>query len=490
MVQPFGQRLTEGSILKNIWVIAWPLTLSHLLLATYHVVDIYFVAKLGAAAIAIVVMGGTISNIIWMIMAGLGTSIRATISRFVGAKEEKAAADVAIQSILLSLMLGVLIGFIGSVFARPILVLLGAEPEVLELGVAYIRIIAIGEGLSTLLMNTCKSILEGAGDAKTPMRILIFSNIVNMALLPILIYGWGPIPRLGVYGAAWATIIAESWGALLFLRFLRSTTIGPEIFHRLRADWSMIWRLLRIAFPRSLQRGLEVLAAVILIRIVAEFGTAAVAAYGIGFRLDLAFKSPGWGLGTAADTLVGQSLGAQKPSRAEKSAWVVAGLYVMLNAVAGLLFILVPERVMAFFTVDPEVIQLGVPYLQLMYWGFLFMAVGMIFERALGGSGDTVSPLVITGIGLMGLKIPLALFLPHSLGFGVFGLWLAIAVSYGAWGVAMALWFHRGGWKEKKSSLLLKPYVLLKVVVGRKIALKSPENPTSIPSFAERLLKK
>lgn len=450
MAQAFGQRLTEGSIIKNIWVIAWPLTLSHLLLATYHVVDIYFVAKLGAAAIATVVMGGTISNIIWMIMAGLGTSIRALISRLVGARQEKTAAKVAGQSLLVSLMLGVFVGLTGSIFARPILVLLGAETEVLELGVAYVRIIAIGEGLSTLLMHTCKSILEGAGDARTPMRILIFSNIVNMVLLPLLIFGWGPIPRLGVYGAAWATIIAESWGAFLFLRFLRSTTIGPEIFRHLRADWSMIGRLIRIAFPRSLQRALEVLAAVFLVRFVAAFGTAALAAYGIGFRLDLAFKSPGWGLGTAADTLVGQSLGADKPSRAEKSAWVVAGIYVSLNGVVGLLFIFIPDTVMAFFTIDSEVIRLGVPYLQLMYWGFLFMAVGMIFERALGGAGDTVSPLVITGISLMGLRIPLAFFLPDFMGLGVWGLWLAMALSYGVWGVAMALWFKRGDWKEKK----------------------------------------
>ena len=450
MAQPFGQRLTEGGIIKNIWVIAWPLTLSHLLLATYHVVDIYFVAKLGAASIATVVMGGTISNIIWMTMAGLGTSIRAMVSRYVGAKEEKAAAEVASQSLLLSLMLGVFIGISGSLFARPILILLGAEPEVLQLGVSYIRIIAIGEGLTTLLMHSCKAILEAAGNARTPMRILVYSNIANMALLPLLIFGWGPIPSLGVNGAAWATIIAESWGTLLFLRFLRSTTIGPEIFRSIRLNWNMIWRLSRIAFPRLLQRGLEVLAAMILIRIVAEFGTAAVAVYGIGFRLDLAIKSPGWGLGTAADTLVGQSLGARKPNRAERSAWVVAGTYVLLNAVVGLVFILIPERVMAFFSIDPHVIQLGVPFLKFMYWGFIFMAVGMIFERALGGSGDTVSPLVITGIGLMGLKIPLALFLPQILGLGISGIWLAIALSYAAWGVTMALWFHRGGWKEKK----------------------------------------
>jgi len=450
MAQPFGQRLTEGSIIRNIWVIAWPLTLSHLLLATYHVVDMYFVAKLGAVAIATVVMGGTISNIIWMIMAGLGTSIRAMISRFIGAKQEKAAAEVAAQSLLLSLMLGALIGLFGSLFAQPILVLLGAEPEVLSLGVAYIRILAIGEGLSTLLMHSCKAILEGAGNAKTPMRILIYSNLVNMALLPLLIFGWGPIPPLGVNGAAWATIIAEFWGAILFLRFLGATTIGPEIFRRLRPDGPTLRRMIRIAFPRSLQRGLEVLTAVILIRLVADFGTVAVAVYGIGFRLDLALKSPGWGLGTAADTLVGQSLGALKPGRAEKSAWLVAGIYVLLNGVVGLLFIFIPEKVMAFFTIDPEVIRLGVPFLQIMYWAFIFMAVGMIFERALGGSGDTVSPLVITAIGLMGLKIPLALLLPHFMGLGVLGLWLAIALSYATWGVGMALWFHRGGWKQKE----------------------------------------
>ena len=450
MAEPFGRRLTEGSIIKNIWVIAWPLTLSHLLIATYHVVDIYFVAKLGSAAIATVVMGGMISNIIWMIMAGLGTSIRAMISRFIGAKEEKAAAEVAVQSLLLSLMLGVFIGIAGSLFARPILVFLGAEPEVLQLGVNYIRIIAIGEGLSTLLMHSCKAILEAAGDARTPMRILIYSNIVNMALLPILIFGWGPISPLGVNGAAWATIIAESWGCLLFLRFLRSTTIGPEIFRSLRVKPNLMGRLTRIAFPRVLQRGLEVVAAMILIRIVAEFGTAAVAVYGIGFRLDLAFKSPGWGLGTAADTLVGQSLGAQKPSRAEQSAWVVAGIYVLLNAMVGLLFIFIPEKVMGFFTIDPEVIRLGIPYLQVMYWGFIFMAIGMVFERSLGGAGDTVSPLVITGIGLMGLRIPLAFSLPRIMGLRVLGVWLAIALSYGAWGIAMALWFRRGGWKEKK----------------------------------------
>jgi len=282
------------------------------------------------------------------------------------------------------------------------------------------------------------------------MKILILSNIVNMTLLPILIYGWGPIPHLGVYGAALATIIAESFGALLFFRFLRTTAAGPAIFRMPKPDWNMLWRLTRIAFPRVLERAAEVVAAVIFIRIVAEFGTAAVAAYGIGLRLDLALKSPGWGLGTAADTLVGQNLGAREHRRAEKSAWAVAGLYVLLNAVAGLFFIAAPEKVMAFFTSDPEVIRLGIPFLQLMYWGFLFMAVGMIFHRAFGGSGDTLSPLIITAIGLVGFKIPMALFLAYFFGLGVFGVWLSIALSYMFWGVAMALWFRRGRWKEKK----------------------------------------
>jgi putative MATE family efflux protein len=282
------------------------------------------------------------------------------------------------------------------------------------------------------------------------MKILLYSNLINIVVLPVLIYGWGPLPPFGVYGAAWATILAETWGGILFLRYLRSTSIGPEIFRSLRPDWPLIWRIVRIAFPRSVQRGLEVIAAILLIRIVADFGTAAVAAYGIGLRLDLVFKSPGWGLGTAATTLVGQSLGALDPERAEKSTWGVAAIYVVLNAVAGLCFVFIPEGVMGFFTTDPEVIRLGVPYLKLMYWGFLFMAIGMVFERALGGSGDTFTPMLITGVGLMGLKIPLALFLAHTMKLGVLGLWIAIAVSYAIWGVAMALWFHRGGWKTKE----------------------------------------
>ena len=441
--------LTEGSIFRSVWVLAVPMVVGSVLQNFSSVADIFFVGKLGAEAVAAVSIGGIVLDVLWTFISGTSMGFRALISRAIGARQYADASHVAHQGIFLTLFVSLPLVAVGGLYAGPITVLLGAEPSVVPLATVYFRIIILSASLY-LLTHAISAVLHGAGEAKIPARAMLLVTFLTVTLEPILVFGWGPVPALGVRGAALSLVLCYVCASAYLLRVLFRGCRGVRLsLHGLRVDPIMLWKILRIGIPRSFQRSFRAFTAIAMIRIVAGFGTHTLAAYGIAMRILVVVLSPGWGLASVAATLVGQNLGAGQPKRAERSAWTACMLYGAVVLCFAAVFLLFGDRVIGIFNGDPEVVRRGARLLHLTSPFYLFLAAAMVLGSALGGSGDTVSPMVITAVSLAGVQIGAALFLPYVFNLQEDGLWLAISCGLVVWGGTMAGWFHVGRWKEK-----------------------------------------
>ena len=444
-----SRNLTEGPILRTVLVFGIPMVCASLLQNVSSVADIYFVGKLGAEALAAVSIGGVVIDILWTFISGTNLGFRALISRAVGARSFDEASHVAHQGIIVTLLVSVPIAVVGGIYARPITILLGAEPSVVPLASVYFRIIILGASIY-LLTHSLSTILQAAGNARIPTQAMLLVTVLTLTLEPILIFGWGPVPALGVAGAAAGLILVYVFTCAYLLMVLRHGHSGIKIsLLSMRVDRAMIWKILKIGLPRSFQRSFRAFAAIAMLRIVAGFGTHTQAAYGVSMRIFVLVLSPGWGLASVASTLVGQNLGAQKPQRAEKSAWVTFVVYGFIISLFTAVFVPFGDSIMGVFNRDPEVIRQGASLLRITSPFFLFLALAMITGAALGGSGDTIPPMLITAIAQAGVQIGAALVLPTVFNLQEDGLWWAISIGFVTWGSGMGLWFRLGRWKEK-----------------------------------------
>jgi putative MATE family efflux protein len=442
--------LTTGSISKAIWILAIPMIVSNMLQSAFNLVDMAFVGRLGPVALAAVAMAGQILMIVMFLMIGVGAGTTALVSRAIGEKNRAKADNIAMQTAIIGLIGSVVFGTIGY-FASPwLLKFLGASPEVIEVGTGYLQITFAGI-MALVYMFSIAAVLQGAGDAATPMIILGLSTILNIALDPLLIFGIGIFPRLGVNGAAWATVISRGIGAIIALEvLLRGRSRVHVRLKYLKFDFDIIWRILKIGIPASAQMTLRGLVGVVVIAVVAGFGTAAVAAYGVGIRFHMLAMMPGFALGMAAQTLVGQNLGAKQPDRASRSAWTTTGYYSIFMLTMSALFIIFAPSLILIFNNDPQVLEMGTNFLRITAWGYLFIAFSLIFNRSLSGAGDTISPLILTFVALWLVQLPLAIYLSRIPGLGVNGIWIAVVASYVVQGITTVAWFQTGKWKHKK----------------------------------------
>jgi len=442
--------LTEGSITKNIWYLALPMMVGNVLQDLFNIVDMIFVGKLGPAAIAAVSMSGILLMLVMTVAIGISTGTVALVARHFGAKQQEQAENVAIQAVFVGILSSVVLGVLGYLLAAPVLRLLGAGKDVVPLGTSYIQITSVG-AITIFLGISLNSALRGAGDAVTPMKILVLSTVLNIGLDPLLIFGIWKFPRLGVAGSALATVISRGVGLLLLLRvFLSGHSLLHLKWHLIRVDIEVIKQMIKIGVFGSLQMLIRNISALILIRIVAIYGTSAVAAYGIGMRLRMMVMMPGMGLANAAATLVGQNLGAKQPKRAGKSAWLTTGFYEVFMVSVGVLFIIFAKDLIRIFNTDPQVIQLGTTYLRFLAPTFVFMALSIVLGRAMNGAGDTFSPMNITAVSFLGFRLPLAYVFAQVLKLATTGIWAGIAVSNVVQGSAMAWWFKKGKWKSNQ----------------------------------------
>jgi len=402
------QDYTSGSLNRAIFLLAVPMVLEMVLESLFAVVDVFWVGRLGANAVATVGLTESMLSLVFAVAMGLSLSTTAMVARRIGERDSTGAAVAAVQAIALGLMVSIVIGAPCLVLAPRLLRWMGSSPEIVAVGSGYTRICLGGSGV-VLMLFLNNAIFRGAGDAAIAMRLLWVSNIINLFLDPCLIFGLGPFPRLGVTGAAWATLTGRSIGvAYQFYRLLRGTERIRILANQIHLQLDVLWRLLRVSLTGILQFAIAHTSWIGLVRIVSIFGAAALAGYTIAIRVVIFAILPSWGLSNAAATLVGQNLGAKQPERAEAAVWRT-GLYNMLFLGSlGVFFVLLAEPVIRLFSHDPAVVPLGVSCLRIVSYGNIGYAYAMVMLQAFNGAGDTVTPTIVNFFGFWLLEIPLA----------------------------------------------------------------------------------
>ena len=414
----------------------------------FAIVDVFVVAHLGADAVATVGLTESFMTILYALAMGLSIGAGAMIARRIGEKDAEGAAHTAAQVLLFGLMVSVTIGIVAALFAPSLLRVMGASPGVLR-NSAFTQIM-LGCNASVVMLYLVNAVFRSAGDAAIAMRVLWLANAINIVLAPTLVFGWGPFPKMGIVGAAVATTIGRSTGALFALsRLLRA---GSRIRIRRRHfafDPPLIARVVNLSSAATFQVFIGMASWIGLVRILASFGSDALAGYTIGMRIVIFALLPSFGLSNAAATMVGQALGARKPERAEKAVWTAGKYSACFLGIVGLLFVILARPVVGLFTPDVGVAAYGTAALRTVACGFLFYAYGMVITQSFNGAGDTRTPTYIN-LGVFWLfEIPLAWLLANTFGLGPQGVFLAATFAFSLLAVVSALLFRRGRWKTR-----------------------------------------
>ncbi|MFY2559984.1 MATE family efflux transporter [Corallococcus terminator] len=439
--------LATGPVDRAFLLLSVPMVLEMVMESIFALVAVLFVSRLGADAIATVGLTESVLTLFQTVPLGLSIGATALIARRIGQKDPERAASTAVQALGLGLALSVPLALAGSLFARPLLVALGAAPGVVEHGLGYTRLM-LGSFPIIMLLFLISAILRGAGDAATSMRALWLANSVNIVLAPLFIFGLGPVPAMGVTGAALATTVGRSTGVLYQVYRLLKGSGRLELHRRhLRVELSTLRSLLKLSGGAILQSLLGMSSWLVLMSIVATFGSTALAGYTLAMRILLFAQQPSWGLSHAAGTLVGQSLGAGDTDRAERAAWRASFYTLGFLGVVAVGFLVFAEPLIHRFTSDPEVALHAARCLRIVSCSLVLYAFVTVLPHAFNGAGDTTTPTVVNALFSWGLQLPLAYVLCHPLGWGPTGVFVAIAVTYGALGLTSAALFRRGGWK-------------------------------------------
>ena len=444
------QDYTTGNLNRAILLLAIPMVLEMVLESLFAVVDVFFVGRLGADAVATVGLTESLLSLVFAVAIGLSMSITAMVARRIGEKDPEDASIAGVQAVILGLTVSLAVGIPSFIFAPRLLQLMGASPDIVATGSGYARI-ALGGSGAILMLFLNNAIFRGAGDAAIAMRLLWISNIINLILDPCLIFGLGPFPRLGVTGAALATFTGRSVGVLYqFYQLGRGTDRLPSLARHLRVNFKVLWRLIRVSITGILQFAIAHTSWIGLVRIVSTFGAAALAGYTIAIRIVVFVILPSWGLSNAAATLVGQNLGAGKPDRAETSVWRTGFYNMLFLGGVGVILIMFAEPAVRLFTHDPEVIPLAASCLRILSYGNIGYAYGMVMLQAFNGAGDTITPTLVNLFGFWFLEIPLAYWLAIPMYLRSKGVFFSIVITEGSIALAGILLFRRGRWKQQK----------------------------------------
>ncbi|MCH7409429.1 MATE family efflux transporter [Belliella sp. DSM 111904] len=441
---------TQIDMKKAIFLLAVPMILELLMESTFAVVDIFFVGKLGSSAVATVGLTETYLFLLYSIGMGLATAVTAIIARRTGEKQKDQAAISAVQSIILAILASLPFMILGIFYSKEMLSLMGADEWAITYGFGYTQWM-LGTNMVIMLLFVINSIFRGAGDAAIAMRVLWISNGINMLLDPLLIFGWGPIPAMGVEGAAIATTIGRSIGVIIQLWVLFN---GGKHIKVLRAH--LVWdsKVLKNIFQTSLggigQMIIAMSAWIFIMRILADISSEAVAGATISLRVLLFTMMPAWGLSNAAATLVGQNLGASNPDRAEAAIWKTGGYNMIFLVFVSIFYFIYSKSLMAIFTADTSVIEIGSEWLRILSYSFFVYGWWMVSVQAFNGSGDTITPTKINVVFFWLIQIPLAYLLSIQLNWGHSGVFWAIFFSETSVGLFTLWLFSRGKWKTVK----------------------------------------
>ncbi|MBE5319275.1 MATE family efflux transporter [Pedobacter sp. MR2016-19] len=443
--------LTSISIKRAIILLAIPMMLEMAMESVFALVDLYFVGHLENSSHAIQTVGLTESvlTIIYSLAIGLSMAVTAVVARRIGEKNPEAASKAGMQTIVIAVFVNIIISILGLIYARDILLLMGASAETAEQGVAFVRIM-MGGSIIIVLLFLINGIFRGAGNAAIAMRSLWIANIANIILCPIFINGFGPVPAFGLTGAAIATTIGRGLGVSyqVYNLFSGKNALKIRISHFI-PDFTQIKAIVKIAAPAIFQFVIASCSWVFLAELVATTGgDTGSAGYQTALRLMMFFMLPAWGLSNAAATLVGQNLGAGHIDRAEKSVFQTLKYILIFMAVVSVLFLTCGHLFAAFFTSDEKVIAIAGKALRIMSLGFVIYGAAMVFSSAFNGAGDTWTPTKINVFAFWLFQIPLAYLLAKYLEMGPTGVFIAIPTAEAGIAVAAYFLFKKGKWKK------------------------------------------
>jgi putative MATE family efflux protein len=441
---------TEAKLGHAIFILAVPMVLEMVMESVFAVVDIFFVSKLGAEAVATVGITESVMTIVYAIAMGLSVATTALVSRRIGEKRQKEAGVVAFQAIMAGAIVSSIIALPGVIFAKDFLLLMGATEEMADEGYLFPAIM-FGSNAVIMLLFIINAVFRSSGDAAISMRVIWFANLINIVLDPLLIFGIGPFPELGLKGAAVATSIGRGLAVIYQFYLLFSGRF------RIKLSWKSIkfkpevmLELFKISGGGIMQNLIATSSWVLLVRIIAELGAEAIAGYTIAIRIILFSLLPAWGLSNAAATLVGQNLGAKQPDRAEKSVWITGYANMIFMGIVGIVMAIFPGFFVRLFITDAAVVENGILALRTISYGFLFYALGMVLIQGFNGSGDTVTPTKMNFFIFWLFEIPLAYLLSIVLGWGLIGASIAIVTAESSLAVVAYLFFRKGKWKLRE----------------------------------------
>lgn len=441
---------TRGPVGRAVFLLAVPMVLEMVMESVFAITDIFFVSRLGPGAVAAVGLTEAAVTILYALAIGLSMGATAMVSRRIGEKKTDEAATVAAQALWLGLAVSAIVATIGIVWGAEILGLMGASDEVVRQGSGYTQVL-LGGSVTIMYLFLINAIFRGAGDASIAMRSLWLANGINIVLDPILIFGLGPFPEMGVTGAATATTIGRGIGVAYQLFYLFGPKGRIQVLRRhLAIVASVMRRLMRVSVGGVLQFLITTSSWIVLVRIISTYGNEAVAGYTIAIRVIIFTILPAWGLANAAATLVGQNLGAERPNRAVRSVWRAAQFNLIFLSLVGIVFITLAEPILKLFTNDPAVIIYGRQCLHWISYGYPAYGIGMVVIQAINGAGDTGTPTRINLVCYWLFQLPLAFWLANSKGLGPTGAFIAIFAAETMM-AALAVWaFRRGKWKWKE----------------------------------------
>jgi putative MATE family efflux protein len=441
---------TQGSIVRNLWSLSWPMLINNTMNALGPTIDMIWVGKLGASAIAGVGVSGLAVMVINALTSGLFTGTIALVARHVGAKDEQGANHVAQQAFIIGLGFSILMALVGIFFATSFLRLMGVDAGVVDEGAAYLRIQLIGIVTMTAV-QVGQSIMLASGDAVQPLRISVGYRILQVALCPALVFGWGVFPRLEVSGAALSNVFTQGLGgiAAFYILFSGRTRITLTL-RNFRPDGKIIWQTVKIGIPAAFSFVQRSIAELVLIWFITPFGTLAVAAQSVSQRVDQFLQNLSGGLGNAAGVLAGQNLGAGRPERAARTGWlsVLLATGVSLICVVVIWFWIVP--VLRIFTHDVDVVNTAANFLRIMIVSYVFWGLVVALSLVLNGVGDTVIPMLTNLTTMIFVQLTLAYILPRYTGLGVYGIRWAVVIGIVMRAGIYAAYFKTGRWKRRK----------------------------------------
>ena len=441
---------TRTSLGRAIFILAVPMVLEMIMESVFAVVDIFFVSRLGSDAVATVGITESVMTVVYAIGVGLAMATTALVSRRIGEKKKKEAGVVAFQAILIGVVISVFIAIPGILFARPFLQLMGATDKMATEGFLFPAIM-FGGNIVIMLLFIINAVFRSSGDAAISMRVMWFANIINIILDPLLIFGIGPFPELGLMGAAVATTIGRGSAVIYQFYLLFNGKYRIRLYwDSIKIKFNVMLDLLKISAGGIFQNLIATSSWILMVRIIAVSGPDAIAGYTIAIRIILFLLLPAWGLSNAAATLVGQNLGANQPDRAEKSVWITSYVNMVFMGVMGAILAIFPEFFIRIFINEIAVVESGIIALRIISLGFLFYGMGMVLVQGFNGSGDTLTPTKINLVSFWLYEIPMAYFLAIVLNMGLTGASIAIVSAEAILALIALYMFRKGKWKLRK----------------------------------------